>query len=90
MCRIADMRNKEVINICDGRRLGFVYDVEIDTCDGKVLAIVVVSPCPWFWFFGRDEEYVISWCDIERIGDDIILVKYDVPVRREPTHKRWC
>ena len=35
-CRIRDMRNKEVINICDGCRLGFVADMEIRLPDGDV------------------------------------------------------
>lgn len=29
------MRDKEVINICDGKRLGYINDVEIDSCDGR-------------------------------------------------------
>ena len=28
-CRIRDLRCKEVINICDGCRLGFVGDVDV-------------------------------------------------------------
>jgi len=31
LCRITDMHNKEVINVSDGRRLGCVDDVEVDT-----------------------------------------------------------
>ncbi|MFR1256586.1 MAG: PRC-barrel domain-containing protein [Eubacterium sp.] len=30
--RICDLKEKEVINVCDGRRLGFVEDVEFDLC----------------------------------------------------------
>jgi len=73
MSRIAELRNKEVINISDGRRLGCVYDVEIDVCDGRVISIVVIGNSG---FFGRDDEYIIPWCDIDKIGDDIILVNY--------------
>ena len=39
------LRDKEVINICDGKRLGYINDLEIDICDGKVCAIVVLFDC---------------------------------------------
>ena len=82
-CRIRDMRCKEVINICDGCRLGFVSDLEIRLPDGQVCAIIVYGACRFFGLFGRGEEYYIPWECIQRIGDDIILV--DKPFqRRDP------
>ena len=39
--RVTDLRCKEVINVTDGLRLGFVSDVEILLPEGKVLALVV-------------------------------------------------
>ena len=47
-CRIRDLRCKEVINICDGCRLGFVADVDIRVPEGQVIAIVVYGPCRFF------------------------------------------
>lgn len=46
-CRIVELRCKEVISICDGNRLGFVSDVEIDTCSGRLAAIVVPARGKW-------------------------------------------
>lgn len=74
MARIADLQEKEVINIRDGIRLGFVSDVEIDTVNGCILSIIVVSSCKVFGIFGTEQEYIIPWCNIKKIGDDIILV----------------
>lgn len=86
-CRIRDMRNKEVINICDGCRLGLVADLEIRLPDGQVCAIIVYGPCRFWGLFGRGEEYYIPWECIQRIGDDIILV--DKPFqRRDPVLER--
>lgn len=76
MCRIVDLKCKEVINICDGSRLGFVCDCEIDICCGRIVSIIVPGPCWFFGLFGRGEDYIIPWDDIKRIGDDIILVEY--------------
>ena len=39
-CRIADFQNKEVINICDGRRIGYICDVEADLRTGRIAALV--------------------------------------------------
>ena len=86
-CRIQDLRRKEVINICDGCRLGFVADVDIRIPEGQVVAIVVYGPCRFFGLFGRGEEFYIPWECIQRIGDDIILI--DKPFqRRDPGLER--
>ena len=45
MERIADLQCKEVVNITDGSRLGYVGDVEIDVLTGRVVAIVVPGRC---------------------------------------------
>lgn len=76
-CRIADLQCKEVINICDGCRLGFISDVEVDVCTGKLVSIIVPGQWSIFTLFCRGEEYVICWDQIEKIGDDIVLVRFD-------------
>ncbi len=78
MARIEDLKQKEVINIQDGSRLGFVSDVDINVKTGCIINIIVDGPCKVFGLFGKDTEYVINWCDIKKIGDDIILVDVDV------------
>ena len=73
-CRFGDLRNKEVINICDGARLGFIDDVDIEMPEGKLCAVIVPGGYRFFGLFGRGEEYYIPWDSVKRIGDDIILV----------------
>jgi len=77
MNRTSDFREKEVINIKDGRRLGFVCDVEINLESGKIEAIVIPGDRRWFGLVGKDDEYVIPWDRIKKIGEDIILVELD-------------
>ena len=76
-CRIIDMRHKEVINIKDGTRIGCVCDVEIDTTDARVIAIVIYGRLRCFGLFGREDDIIIKWQDIKVIGDDTILVCYN-------------
>jgi YlmC/YmxH family sporulation protein len=86
-CRIADLRCKEVINIHTGFRLGFVCDVIINVTSGNVLAILVPGPRRFFGLFGREDDFLIPWECIRRIGDDIILVDIEGDYRREKANK---
>lgn len=82
LCRFTALRRKEVINLCDGCRLGYVGDVELTVPEGAVKAIIVFGPCHFFGPFGRGEDYYIPWECVQKFGDDIILV--DKPFRRDP------
>ncbi len=84
-CRISDFCEKEVINLTDGARLGCVSDILFDPECGKILAIIV--PGRKDSFFDRGCEYEIPWCDIERIGDDFIFVRFCPPLK-PPCKKR--
>ena len=72
--RFSMLRRKEVINICDGCRLGYVGDLEIKLPEGEVKAIIVFGPSRFFGLFGRGEDFYIPWECIQRFGDDIILI----------------
>ena len=74
MISTQDIKNKEVINIYDGKSLGFVEDIEVNLERGTIEGIIVPEPRGFFSFFGRTGEQVIRWRDIKRIGDDVILV----------------
>ena len=73
-CSINEIKAKEVINVTDGARLGFVSDVEIDLEDGRLVSLVVPGAYRFMGIFGREEDVVIKWDDIKKIGDDIIIV----------------
>ena len=75
MMRICDLKEKEVINICDGERMGYVEDVEFDLCTAKITHIIVPGPCKFFGVLGREEEFIIPIGDICKIGVDLILVE---------------
>jgi len=87
LCRVTDMRNKEVINICDGCRLGCVDDVEIDTCNACLVAIVIFGRPKCLGLLGREEDIVIGWKDIEVIGEDTVLVNVKSSPSSSPSRK---
>lgn len=75
--RIYELRQKEVINVCDCQRLGYVCDIEFDPKTGCIEAIIVPGPCKIWGILGRDHEYIIPFCRIKQIGPDVVLVEID-------------
>ena len=52
--RIADLRCKEIINVTDGSRFGYVGDVEVDLDTGRICALVVPGRLRLFGLLGRE------------------------------------
>ena len=73
--RLCELRQKEVINTCTCRSLGCPVDLEFDRKTGAITALIVPGPGKFCFFPGRESEYIIPWCCICQIGDDIILVE---------------
>jgi len=73
--KTSDLKVKEVINIIDGKRLGVITDIEIDVESGRLTSIVVPGNGRFLGLFGRNEDVVIPWEKISKIGFDVILVE---------------
>ena len=70
-----DFKHKEVINITDAKRLGYVQDVCADLETGTITHIIVPGSNKLINFFSQGNDIVIPWKDIKSIGDDLILVE---------------
>lgn len=86
-CRIIELRDKQVVSMRDGSVIGFVCDVEIDTANGTLTAIVVAGKSRGFGLLGRNDDIVIPWSSIEVIGHDSILVNFDIPLSQPRKRK---
>ena len=74
-CRVSELRYKEIINVSDGSRYGWVGDVEVDRESGQVRALVVPGRLRLFGLLGREEDRVFPWEAVRRFGADTILVE---------------
>lgn len=74
MSRLSSFTKKEVVNVLDGRRLGFLCDVEVELTTGKVEAIVISVPTKILTSGSKSTELVIPFNKIKKVGEDIILV----------------
>ena len=75
MIKLSELQIKEVIVIDNGKRLGHIFDLEIDPDIGKIIAIILVLREGKSGLFGKQNELIITWDQIVTIGSDVILVK---------------
>jgi YlmC/YmxH family sporulation protein len=76
MVKISEFQIKDVVNVSDGKKLGNIGDIEINLSTGKIEAVIVTGSGKVLGFFGREEDIVIPWKNIIKIGQDVILVRY--------------
>lgn len=74
ICSISELQYKEVIDITDGTRYGYIADVELDPQAGTIESIVIRGKPRWFGLLGREPDTVFPWSSITRFGEDLVLV----------------
>lgn len=74
-CSINEIRNKEIINIQTGVRLGYPADIEVDLETGRLVSISVSGGYRVMGLFGKESDISIPWENIKTIGDDLIIVE---------------
>lgn len=82
--RLRELQEKNVINMKNCKCLGNVVDLDLDDKDGCIRALILPGPGHFFGIFCREYELFIPWCDVKKIGPEIILVDVD---EKEVTHK---
>ncbi len=78
MIRISELRERDVVNVNDGRRLGMIRDLELDLEKGMVKAIIVPAAGGVWGKLSRVKDHLIPWEKIVKIGVDTILVDHPV------------
>ncbi len=76
MARGIDFRQKEVVNIRDGKILGFVIDVDAELTNGAIKSIVVAGVGKLIKSIGGKNNVTIPWNNVKLIGEDVILVEF--------------
>ena len=67
---------KDVVNVANGKKLGNIGDIDINVQTGIINAVIIGGTGKVLGFFGRDEDIVIPWKNILKIGEDVILVRH--------------
>ncbi|HHW57686.1 MAG TPA: YlmC/YmxH family sporulation protein [Clostridia bacterium] len=74
MIKASELRDKDVIDINTGRKLGNIIDIEVNLEEGRVEGIVLPKETGLFRIFNKDVELYLPWESIKKIGADVILV----------------
>ena len=70
--RLSDLQTKTIINTKDGKNIGSIVDVNVNS-DGNIESLIIEYPKKVF-SFAKDDDIVVLWEDIKKIGDDVILI----------------
>ena len=71
--RLSELQNKDIVNIKDGKKIGNIIDIYIDQ-QGKSKGLIVEKSKFIISRFTNSGEINIKWDQIEKIGEDVILV----------------
>lgn len=71
--RMSDMQAKKIINVSTGRNIGNIVDVIIK--ENGVIESLVIEQNKNIFSLTKDSDIRIYWSDIEKIGEDVILIK---------------
>lgn len=76
--RLSDLQHKDVINMLDGKLVGNIIDVSINALNGNMETLIVEKSNFFVSLFSNKNEIEIKWEQIEKIGEDVILVRIDL------------
>ena len=71
--RMSELQNKTVINLVDGKNIGNIIDMSVDE-KGITTGLIVEKKRFLISLFSSNKELTIKWNQIEKIGEDVILV----------------
>lgn len=72
--RLSDLQHKDIVNVMDGKKIGTIIDISLDS-NGVLDSLIVEKSKFILSYFTNKNEIEIKWKQIEKIGEDVILVK---------------
>lgn len=75
--KISDLQERQIVNIADGKCLGNIKDIELNTFDGTIQALVLPGTGGFWNLLQNQGELLIPWQRVVRIGVDVVLI--DMP-----------
>ncbi len=75
MISISEFQIKDVVDVSSGKKLGTIGDIDINVTSGKIQAIIIGGTGKMMGFFGKEEEMIVPWRNIVKIGEDVILIR---------------
>jgi len=73
--RLSELQNKNLVNVSNGKNIGNIIDVNIDYQSGNIKSFIIESKGSILTFLNKDNDMEVKWNDIQKIGEDVILVE---------------
>lgn len=70
-----ELKNKQVVNVIDGKQLGHISDIVINSSNACIIGLIVPGCKTGFSIFKSPENIFIPYRNICKIGEDVILVE---------------
>ncbi len=71
--RLSELQHKDIVDL-NGKKIGNIIDVKLDE-EGKLVSLIIEEKKNIFRIASKDGESEITWDKIEKIGEDVILVR---------------
>ena len=70
---VRSLLHLEVVNLCDGKKLGYITDVAVDVTNGQLAALEVLLDDGKCFSLGKAEKMMLPFSRVERLGEDVVL-----------------
>lgn len=71
---LSDLQNKDLINIIDGKKIGNIIDARFNIETGFIEKLIIEPSKSIFTL--KNNSLELNYTDINKIGEDVILVNY--------------
>ncbi len=71
--QLSELQVKDIVNTKDGKKLGRIVDAKVD--NKGIIEYFVVENRKWFRIFSSNTEINVTFQQIVKIGEDVILVE---------------
>lgn len=79
---VGELCERDIVNVQSGANLGRVDDLAFSPETAAITHVVLYGRLKLFGLLGREEDVYIPWNDIQKIGEDVLLV--DTPTEHLP------
>lgn len=73
--RLSELQEKKIISINTGKNIGTIIDIDIN--DNGSINYLIIEAGRSLFNINKESDIKVSWEDITKVGEDVILVKKD-------------
>ncbi len=86
---LLELCKKDVIQLKEGAKLGRADDLRINQETAQLEGLILFGRPRMFGLLGRQPDVFIPWCEVEKVGTDVILVNTAIPTEETGSGSFW-